>query len=272
MQDSDRKVAIITGAGGGIGGATARRLAADGFHVVLSDLHPGAAEPLARELGGRFVQTNVTREEEVAALVDTAVATYGRLDAMINNAGIRGVSGSILTLSAQDWARDMAVLLDSVVFGMKHAARAMIAGGRGGAILSTSSIAAFRNNSPHPYTVGKTAVITLTQSVATELAPHGIRVNAVAPGFVPSPMTATFYGSVDKARESIAASTPIGYAVEARDIAAAFAFLAGEDGRAMTGQVLLVDGGMAHCPSPAGGRYAMEPVFVGSATLDAPAP
>jgi NAD(P)-dependent dehydrogenase (short-subunit alcohol dehydrogenase family) len=260
------KVAIITGAAGGIGGATARRLAADGFHVVLSDMHPGKAEPLAQELGGRFVRADVTREAEVAALVDAAVDAYGRLDVMINNAGIRGVSGSILTLTAEDWSRDMAVMLDSVVFGMKHAARAMIAGGRGGVILSTSSIAAYRMISPHPYTVGKSAVMALTQSVATELAPERIRVNAVAPGFVPSPMTATFYGSEEAARRQIAAFTPIGAPVEPEDIAAAFAYLAGDGGRAITGQTLLVDGGCAHCP-PVSDRYAHEPTFIGSATL-----
>lgn len=260
------RVAIVTGAAGGLGGATGRRLAADGFSVVLSDMHAGRAEALADELGGLFVLADVTQEDQVAALVDAAMAHHGRLDVMVNNAGVIGAKGSITQMAAADWSRTMAILLDSVMFGMKHAARAMIAGGRGGAILSTSSVAALRTIGPHPYVVAKSAVVALTRSVATELASQRIRVNAVAPGYVPTPMTAQSYGGDNAARDRIADITPMPDVVEADDIAGAFSYLASDDARHVTGQLLVVDGGFTTCDSPAS-RYQVEPDFIGSATL-----
>jgi NAD(P)-dependent dehydrogenase (short-subunit alcohol dehydrogenase family) len=258
------KVVVITGAGGGLGQAAARRFAADGARLVLSDLRDDRAGPLAGELGGRFVAADVTREEQVAALVDAAVATFGRIDVMLNNAGQVGAVGPIATTDGARWSRTIAVLLDSVFYGMKHAARAMIATGEGGVILSTTSVAGIAALGPHAYTAAKHGVVGLTLSVAAELAAHRIRVNAVAPGNVPTGMTAAVYGGEDRMRAAAIARNPLGTVVEADEIAAAFAYLAGPSGRNVTGQVLTVDAGLAACPLPAS-YYDREPAYVGAA-------
>lgn len=263
MTGSGRKVVIITGAGGGLGAATARRLAADGADVVLSDMDGSLAAPIAEELGGLFVAADVTSETDIAGLVDAAVTRYGRLDVMINNAGQVGAVGSITQLDADLWSRTLAVLLDSVFYGMKHAARAMIDRGEGGAILSTTSVAGIVPLGPHAYTAAKHAVVGLTRSVAAELAPHGIRVNAVAPGNVPTPMTVAVYGSDAAMRASAAARNPMRTVVEADEIAAAFAYLASDMACNVTGQVLTVDAGLSACPLPAD-YYAREPGYIGN--------
>lgn len=266
MADDKAIIAIVTGAGGGLGGAIARRLARDGAQVILSDLHDAVAGPLAQELGGRFLPADVTREDEVAALVGEALSTYGQIDIMVNNAGVIGARGSIAQIEAEHWSRTMAVLVDGVFFGMKHAARVMIAGGNGGVILSTASIAGQAALGPHAYATAKQAVIGLTRSVAAELAPHGIRVNAVAPGYVPTPMSQRAFGNAGDARAIIAERSPMPGVVEPEEIAAAFAYLASKEARTVTGQVLTVDAGVMVSRLPAG-FYDRPPEFVGSATL-----
>ena len=261
---ADGRVVIVTGAGAGLGAAIARRFAAEGARLVLSDIDESRAAPLADEIGGIFVPADVTREVEVAAVVERALAAYGRLDVMVNNAGQVGAVGPIADTDGTLWTRTLAVLLDSVFFGMKHAARAMIAQGEGGAILSTTSVAGVAALAPHAYTAAKHGVVGLTRSVAAELGPHRIRVNAVAPGSVPTPMTVAVYGSEAQMRASAAARNPLGTVVEADEIAAAFAYLASDAGRNVTGQVLTVDAGLSACPLPAS-YYAREPGFIGGA-------
>jgi NAD(P)-dependent dehydrogenase (short-subunit alcohol dehydrogenase family) len=248
----DGRVALITGGASGIGGATARLFASEGAKLVLADLQAQQGEALARELNSAiFARTDVTREDEVAAAVDRAVAEFGRLDCLINNAGIVGASGPIAAIAAEDWTATLAVLLDGTFFGMKHAARVMVPQGSG-VILSTSSVAGIAGGfGQHAYTAAKHAVVGLTRSVAAELAPVGIRVNTVAPGGVPTPMTANLRGvDMDAARKSAAEMSPMGTAVEAEDIAAAFLFLASEEARNVTGQVLVVDGGLTGFARP----------------------
>jgi NAD(P)-dependent dehydrogenase (short-subunit alcohol dehydrogenase family) len=240
-------VTIITGAASGLGEATARRFVADGATVILSDIQVDRGAAVANGLRAAFAAADVTIEEEVAALVAQAVDRYGRLDCMINNAGLLGFVGSITAISEADWSNTIAVLLGSVFYGMKHAARVMIEQ-RSGVILSTASIAGLVPLGPHIYTTAKHGLVGLTRSVGSELAAHGIRVNAVAPGKVPTQITGNRLGGYDAVRRDAAARNPLGRTVEADEIAGAFAYLAGPDGRSITGQILTADAGLTACP------------------------
>ena len=241
-------VTIITGAAAGLGQATARRFVADGATVILSDIQVERGLAVAKELGASFRAANVAVEADVAALVDETVQRFGRLDCMINNAGVLGVVGSIAEISDTAWNDTISVLLSSVFYGMKHAARVMI-GQRSGVILTTASIAGLVARGPHAYAAAKHGVVGLTKSVASELAAHGIRVNAVAPGTVPTELTSAIYGGEDTVRRKVAPANPLRRAVEADEIAGAFAYLAGPDGCSITGQVLTVDAGVSACPA-----------------------
>lgn len=237
------RVAVITGASNGLGAATARRFAREGAKLILGDINVDAGAALADDLGAVFLPCDVTREEDVAALVDAAVTTHDRLDCMINNAGQLGAIGRVQEIEAQAWHDTLAVLLDSVFYGMKHAARVMRPQ-QGGVILSTSSAAGLAALGPHAYTAAKHAVIGLTRSVASELASDGIRVNAVAPGNVPSRMTELAYGDAEAMRKAAQARNPLGRVVEADEIAGAFAYLASDDALNITGQVIAPDAGL----------------------------
>jgi NAD(P)-dependent dehydrogenase (short-subunit alcohol dehydrogenase family) len=241
-------VAVVTGGASGIGAATVRRFVADGASVVIADVQENEGVALARELGPgtSFVRTDVTSEREIEAAVAVATSTFGRLDVMFNNAGIIGAVGPIGTLSVDDYERTMAVLLRSVALGMKHAANVMVPQGRG-VILSTSSVAAVAGGlGAHAYSAAKAAIVGLTQSVAAELWPHGVRVNAIAPGKITTPMTLALRAAdehpapPDDTREVLLGERK----GQARDIAAAAAYLASDDARFVTGETLRVDGGL----------------------------
>lgn len=243
------KVAVVTGAASGIGAGTARRFAAEGASVVLADIQDEAGEELAAELGAsaRFVHCDVTAEADIAAAVDLAVSEFGRLDVMFNNAGVVGAVGSIAETPVEAWDGTMAILLRAVFLGCKHAARVMIPQ-EGGVILSTSSTAGVVGGlGPHTYTAAKHGVIGLTKTVANELAPHGIRVNAISPGNTVSAMTASVGSGdpddIEGTANWIAAMSPLGYAGFPEDIAAAAVYLASDDGRYVSGHTLVVDAG-----------------------------
>jgi len=241
------KVAVITGGGSGIGEATARLFVAEGASVVIADVQ-ASGEALAKELGSAatYIRTDVRSEAAVAAAIDHATATFGRLDCMVNNAGFVGAVGSIRETDADDWRATMAVLLEGVFFGVKHAARVMAAQGQGGSILSTSSVAGLSGGfGAHAYTTAKHAIIGLTRSAASELAPLRIRVNAVAPGGVISALTLALVGdAADQMEQLSAASSPMKLPVYPIEIAEAFAYLASDGARQVTGQVLTVDAGV----------------------------
>lgn len=250
----DGKVAIVTGGASGIGEATARMFAEEGARLVIADMDGSAGETLAKELGDAiFCRTDVTLENEVANVVAYAVDRYGRLDCMVNNAGIVGAIGSICDTPYDHWKATLAVLLDGVFFGCKHAARAMLASSTRGTILNTASVAGLRGGfGAHAYSTAKHAVIGLTRSVASELAPHGVRANAVAPGAVVTPLIEAITGADgDTLRGLAAQASPLGQATCPRDIAGAFTYLASDDAAHVTGEVLTVDAGSMMAPEVA---------------------
>jgi NAD(P)-dependent dehydrogenase (short-subunit alcohol dehydrogenase family) len=184
----DGKVAIVTAAGRGIGEAMVAVLAAEGASVVLADIDGALAEATADRIGAGVLPfaCDVADPAQVQALVESTVATHGRLDAMLNNAGIEG-NAPLIDLEPGVWSRTLAVNLDSVFYGIKYAAPAIIAAG-GGAIVNTASVAGLRAvPNAAAYCASKAGVLALTRSAAIELRDRGVRVNAVVPGFVLTP-------------------------------------------------------------------------------------
>lgn len=243
------KVALVTGGGNGIGRATVLRFLAEGARVVCVDLNEATGREtlaLAAAAGtadrARFAHADVAREDEVAGAVATAVGEFGGLDCMFNNAGIGGAFGPITHLDAAEWDRTHAVLVRGVFLGMKHAARAMRARGRGGVILSTASIAGLSGgDGPQAYSAAKAAVINLTRAVSIELAPDRIRVNAICPGAILTPLL--HRGDPEALRPTLAAYQPWPEAGQPEDIAAAALYLASDEASFVTGTALVVDGG-----------------------------
>ena len=245
----DGKIAVVTGGASGIGEGTVRRFVEEGARVVVADLQDGPGQALVAELGDvtRFARTDVTNEDDVAAAVDLAVSSFGRLDVMFNNAGIVGVVGRIAETPLDGWEKTVAVLLRGVFLGTKHAARVMVPQGSG-SIISTSSTAGILGGlGPHCYTACKHAVIGLTKSVASELAWSGVRVNAISPGNTVSPMTSAVisgdHEAIDVATERIKSQSPLGFAAVPADIANAALYLASDEARNVTGHTLVVDAG-----------------------------
>ena len=252
----DGKVAVITGGASGLGAAMARRFVGEGARVVVVDVQRDAGAEVAAELGDAavFVRGDVTVEHDIAAAVDLAVGRWGRLDVMCNNAGFGGASGPISQLTSDDYDVTMGVLLKSVVLGTKHAALVMTPQGEG-SIISTSSVCGIRAGiGPHLYSAAKAAVIMLTQSVALELAEHGIRVNCICPGYVATPLLGSArldrHGNdvtarrIEVATNELADAQPLGRTGEPDDIAAMAAFLASDESRWITGAAQVVDGGL----------------------------
>ena len=245
------KVVVVTGAASGLGEATARLMHAEGATVLLTDIQDARGERVVDELGGRsrYLHCDVTAEPEVADVVDTAVREFGRLDCMFNNAGIVGTHGGIDEIPLEEYEFTLAVLLRSVFLGMKHAARVMKQQ-HSGVILSTASIGGLQGGlGPHIYGAAKGAVVALTKNVAAELGAWSIRVNAIAPGKILTPMNAaTIVGdpeAMDEAREAFRTRTPLrGRIGVADDIAHAALWLASDDAGFVSGQTLVVDGGL----------------------------
>jgi NAD(P)-dependent dehydrogenase (short-subunit alcohol dehydrogenase family) len=253
------RVVLITGAAGGIGQATARRLAADGARLVLSDVDSNAVTKLAAELKQVAVQTDVTRASDIDAMIAEPYKRWGRLDVLFNNAGVIRVE-PFLDVREAEWDRVMNVNLRAVFFVMQAAARKMreqplMAGSElRGKLIQTASIAAYRggNHLMTPYSASKAGVVSLTRSAAQVLAPDRITSNCVCPGAVETPM----WTQIDKEMGALHGwgegeawkrrirHIPLGRPETAEDVAGVVAFLAGRDSDYMTGQALKVDGGL----------------------------
>ena len=242
------KSAVVTGGASGIGKAIVETLAAEGARVVVADIQEELGKAVAARVGGAvFQRTDVTREADVEAVVARAVSEFGALDIMVNNAGGFGERGSILELTGEGFDRTMGLLVKSVMFGMKHAGRVMAAR-RKGSILSTASIAGLQPGAgPHLYATAKAAVVFLTKSAALELGEHGVRVNALCPGGVATPLVLGALGLGDEhaqgIRRAMEKTQAIPRAGDALDIARAAAWLASDDADYVTGQALAIDGG-----------------------------
>ena len=243
----DNKVVIVTGGASGIGEGTVRRFIDEGAKCVIADIQFDRAEELAKELGENAAafSVDVADESQVEATVQFAVSKFGQLDIMFNNAGILGAVGPISEIDADGWLRTIDVLLNSVFYGVKHASRVMIKQGSG-SIINTASTAGVRAGlGPHVYTAAKHGVVGLSQSVATELGPHGVRVNVIAPGGTISGLTARLvtgdHENLEKASTIIGAHNPLRRAGRPEDIANAVLYLASDEASFTTGAVLVVD-------------------------------
>jgi NAD(P)-dependent dehydrogenase (short-subunit alcohol dehydrogenase family) len=246
----DGRVAVITGGASGMGLATALRFLEEGAAVVVADFNAesgertlalGAERGFAQRL--RFARTDVAREADVAAALELARATFGSLDVVFNNAGVGGAIGPLTETTEDDWDYTFDVLAKGVFFGIKHAARIMKAQDSGGAIINTASIAALSGDGgPLVYSAAKAAVVNLTRSSAVELAPAQIRVNAICPGYIVTPLAAA--GDLEKTEAAFAGAQPWPESGQGEHIAGAALFLASDDARFVTGEALVVDGGL----------------------------
>ncbi|KAK3143030.1 hypothetical protein QOZ80_4BG0356780 [Eleusine coracana subsp. coracana] len=258
----EEKVAVVTGGASGIGERTVRLFVEHGARVVVADIQDEAGTRLCAVLGGpafaSYVHCDVSVEADVAAAVDHAVAAFGSLDIMFNNAGI-GVEPTprgIRECGVVDLERVLAVNLVGPFLGAKHAARVMVPARRGGCIVSTASVtSAVAGLASHAYTCSKRALVGLTESLAAELGRHGVRVNCVSPAGVATPLTLRGLGidreTFERATEARGNLRAVGGAMRTDDVANAVLFLASDDARHISGHNLLLDGGMSVAVNPA---------------------
>jgi len=238
------KIAIVTGAASGFGEGIARRFAAEGAKVVIADLDGTAAEALAGELGAVAVRADVSIDADVAHLSEAALALAGRIDILVNNAGIGQAPQPLESVSEDEFDRLFAVNARSVFLGARHVVPAMKTR-RAGAILNIASTGAV---SPRPnlawYNATKGWMVAATRAMAIELAPFGVRVNALNPVAGDTPLLATFMGEdMPQRRARVLATIPLGRLSTPADIAAAAAFLCSDEASLITGVALEVDGG-----------------------------
>ncbi|XP_037480424.1 momilactone A synthase-like [Triticum dicoccoides] len=259
------KVAVITGAASGIGKATAAEFVRNGAKVVLADVQDDLGRALAAD-SASYTRCDVTDEAQVAAAVDLAVARHGKLDIMLNNAGIVGslARPELGALDLADFDAVMAINTRGVMAGVKHAARVM-APRRSGSSICTASIAGVLGQmTAHPYSVSKAAVVGLVRSVAGELARSGVRVNAISPYYILTPLVLRILeewhpeASGEEHRRIVESdiNEMEGVVLEVEDIAKAALYLASDDSKYVNGHNLVVDGGFTvgkalNMPAPA---------------------
>jgi NAD(P)-dependent dehydrogenase (short-subunit alcohol dehydrogenase family) len=236
----ENKVAVVTGAASGIGRAIADLFVSEGAKVIYSDINDGGLK--LDPAKAVFVKCDVAKSAEVDALVKAAVDKFGRLDIMVNNAGIGGLGG-VLDATDEAWAKTIGINLSGVFYGARAAANAMKAAGTKGSIVNMSSILGTVGlGGAVCYCAAKGGVVQLTHAGALDLAPLGIRMNAIAPGFIATNMTKGVLANKDF-NNMIQANTPLGYVGEPNDIAQAALYLASDEAKYVTGTILHVDGG-----------------------------
>jgi len=243
------KTVLITGAAQGLGEAMALAFAQGGARVALSDLHADAvqetAQRIAAQTGALTLATavDVGLSSDVASWLDHVQHTWGRVDVLVNNAGIQ-LNRASEEITDDEWERVLRVDLDGVFYSAREAGRQMMAGGGGGAIINVSSVATrFGLARRLPYGVAKSGVEALTRVLASEWAAHGIRVNAVAPGYVETELNRFAFAQGHIVRPEIEAKIPLGRLAVPKEIADVAVFLASDSASYMTGQTLFVDGG-----------------------------
>jgi NAD(P)-dependent dehydrogenase (short-subunit alcohol dehydrogenase family) len=243
----DGRVAVVTGGGSGIGLASARRMAAEGAQVVIADIDAKAGKAAAKEVDGLFVRADVTVEKDVRALFDTARDTYGSVDIAFNNAGISPPEDdSILTTDLDAWHRVQQANLTSVFLCSKYAIEHMRAGGRGSVINTASFVAILGSaTSQVSYTASKGGVLAMSRELGVQFARDGIRVNALCPGPVNTPLLTELFAKDPERAARRLVHVPMGRFAEPEEIAAAVAFLASDDASFITASTFLVDGGIS---------------------------
>ena len=237
------KVALVTGAGRGIGRDIALAYAREGARVVINDVDPATAEATAKDAGGLAVVADVARSADVARMIETTIAKYGRIDIVVNNA-MKIVPGKLEALPEESWDTTMNIGLKGAFLVSQAAARHMIAQ-KSGCIVNIASIAGlFPYNWAGAYSVVKAGLIMLTKLQAMEWAPYGIRANAITPGYIRTPGTEAMYADAE-IYEGRRKGVPMGRVGSGEDIAGPAVFLASEDARYTTGSVVGADGGQA---------------------------
>ena len=248
MDRLEGKRAIVTGAGAGIGRSIVLRLASEGARVALADVDEEAAKKVASEIDGETLvrRTDVTRADEVEALVASAVEAWGGLDVMVNNAGV-GVAATVVSTTEEDYVRVMDVCVRGTLLGMKYAIPA-IRDSDGGSVINMSSVAALVGITDRAvYSAAKGAILSMTRAAAIDHIGEGVRVNCIAPGTVDTPWIdriTSGYDDPEEARAKMQARQPHSRFVTPEEIAAMAAYLASDEAASCIGACMIVDGGV----------------------------